>query len=155
MNRQFFRIGVNKMPWNMNDYPASLKNFDHVLRKKIIDIANALLANGYEDSQAIPIAISQGKEWYNNVSLQEKKAFERQPDPSKNDSHEQNSNPDLLDENVEVFFENKEWHVKTVKAKRARDTFDTKEEAVDRAKEIAENKNTKVISFTKDGKKQT
>ena len=41
------------MPWNMNDYPASLKNFDNLLRKKIIDIANALLANGYDDNQEI------------------------------------------------------------------------------------------------------
>lgn len=143
------------MPWNVNDYPASLKNFDNLLRKKIIDIANALLANGYDDNQAIPIAISQGKEWYDNASTQEKEAFEQEPNPKKNDTHDQSSNPDLLDENVEVFYKNDEWHVKTVKAERASDTFTTKETAIERAKEIAKNKGTKVVTYTKEGNKQT
>lgn len=44
------------MPWNMNDYPASMKNLDPLIRKKAIDIANALLDDGYPDDRAIPIA---------------------------------------------------------------------------------------------------
>lgn len=35
------------MPWNVRDYPASMKNLDPLVRKKAIDIANALLADGY------------------------------------------------------------------------------------------------------------
>lgn len=142
------------MPWNMTDYPASLKNFDNLLRKKIIDIANALIANGYEDDQAIPIAISQGKEWFDKADAQAKKALARAANPQKDDPHEQTTNPDLLDENVEVFFDTAAWHVKTIKAKRASDTFPTKAAAIQRAKEIAANKGSKVISYTKDGKKQ-
>lgn len=50
------------MPWNMKDFPASMKNLDKLTRKKAIDIANALLDEGYPDSRAIPIAIDQAKE---------------------------------------------------------------------------------------------
>ena len=56
------------MPWNMKDFPASMKNLDKLTRKKAIDIANALLDEGYPDSRAIPIAIDQAKEWYENAS---------------------------------------------------------------------------------------
>lgn len=78
----------------------------------------------------------------------------RRSNPQKDDPHEQTTNPDLLDENVEVFFDTAAWHVKTTKAKRASDTFPTKAAAIQRAKEIAANKGSKVISYTKDGKKQ-
>lgn len=49
------------MPWNMKDFPASMKNLDKLTRKKAIDIANALLDEGYPDNRAIPIAIDQAK----------------------------------------------------------------------------------------------
>ena len=49
------------MPWNMNDYPTSMKNLAPLIRKKAIDIGNALLADGYPDDRAIPIAISQAE----------------------------------------------------------------------------------------------
>lgn len=142
------------MPWNMRDYPTSLKNFDPLIRKKIIDIAKALVQNGYEEDRAIPIATSQGKEWYENASQEELDQFKEEPNPSMNDDHELTSNPDLLDEDVEVFYEDEQWKVKTQKAQRASDTFDRKEEALDRAKEIADNRGTQVISYTKDGKRQ-
>lgn len=143
------------MPWNMRDYPASMKNFEELERKKMIDIANALVASGYEDDRAIPIAIEQGKEWFADASDEEKRAFDREPNPSVNDEHDTSSaNPDLLDEDVAVYFEDDVWKVKTVKAKQAADTFDTKAEALERAQEIADNKGTKVISYRKDGSRQ-
>jgi uncharacterized protein YdaT len=37
------------MPWSLNDYPDSMKNLVGPIRKKAIDIANALLDEGYED----------------------------------------------------------------------------------------------------------
>lgn len=45
------------MPWNSSDYPASFKNLDKEVRKKAIEIANALLREGYEESRAISIPI--------------------------------------------------------------------------------------------------
>ncbi|MGO4942518.1 DUF2188 domain-containing protein [Ruoffia tabacinasalis] len=143
------------MPWNMQDYPDSLKNFEPLLRKKIIDIANALEESGYEDDRAIPIAINEGKDWYNNASQSERDAFEKEANPQKDDDHDTSSaNPDLLDNDVEVFYEDEQWKVKTVDAERASDTFDKKSNAIERAKEIAENRDANVISYTKDGKKQ-
>ena len=143
------------MPWNMQDYPDSLKNFEPLWRKKIIDIANALEESGYEDDRAIPIAINEGKDWYNNASQSERDAFEKEANPQKDDDHDTSSaNPDLLDNDVEVFYEDEQWKVKTVDAERASDTFDKKSNAIERAKEIAENRDANVISYTKDGKKQ-
>lgn len=143
------------MPWNMQDYPDSFKNFEPLLRKKIIDIANAFEESGYEDDRAIPIAINEGKDWYNNASQSERDAFEKEANPQKDDDHDTSSaNPDLLDNDVEVFYEDEQWKVKTVDAERASDTFDKKSDAIERAKEIAENRDAKVISYTKDGKKQ-
>ena len=56
--------GGDDMPWNEKDYPESFKNFDPPLRKKAIEIANALLEEGYEEGRAIPIATSQAEKWY-------------------------------------------------------------------------------------------
>ncbi len=145
------------MAWNMQDYPDSLKNFDELQRKKIIDIANALLDSGYSEERAIPIATSEGKDWYENASENELKEFEKEANPSKNDSHDTDSaNPDLLDEDVVVKYDDEaeEWTVKSVKAERAAGTYKYKNEAVERAKEIAENKESNVVTYTKDGKKE-
>lgn len=66
------------MPWNMKDYPASMKNLDPLVRKKAIDIANALLNDGYTDDRAIPIATSQAEKWLENASEEEKKEFRKE-----------------------------------------------------------------------------
>ncbi|MFC4775218.1 DUF2188 domain-containing protein [Paenibacillus sp. GCM10023252] len=51
------------MPWNRDQYPESLKYFMAPVRNKAIEIANALLEDGYEESRAIAIATAQAKEW--------------------------------------------------------------------------------------------
>ncbi|MGE7759854.1 hypothetical protein [Peribacillus sp. NPDC097895] len=51
------------MPWNNNDYPDSMKNLDKDVREKAIEIANAMLEEGYEDGKAIPIAIDRAKKF--------------------------------------------------------------------------------------------
>lgn len=146
---------VRHMPWNMQDYPASFKNFETLERKKMIDIANALLANGYDEDRAIPIAIAEGKKWFAKATDKELKELKAEANPSKRDKHDRDStNPDLLDEDVEVYFEDDQWKVKTQKAKRASDSFASKAEAIKRAKEIAKNKESKVVPYTKEDKKQ-
>jgi uncharacterized protein YdaT len=54
------------MPWTKKDYPDSLKNFEPRIRNKAIEIANALLDEGYEEGQAIAIATSRAKAWNGN-----------------------------------------------------------------------------------------
>ncbi|GGD48707.1 DUF2188 domain-containing protein [Paenibacillus nasutitermitis] len=51
------------MPWTKDDYPDSLKNFMAPVREKAVEIANALLKDGYEEGRAISIATAQAKEW--------------------------------------------------------------------------------------------
>lgn len=50
------------MPWNENNYPASLKNLTPDIRKKAIEIANALIEEQYSEERAISIAISKARE---------------------------------------------------------------------------------------------
>ena len=143
------------MPWNMNDYPASMKNLDPLIRKKAIDIANALLDDGYSDDRAIPIATSQAEKWYDNASTEEKKDFQKAKAPQKNDTHEQDKNAKkLMNADVSVKYQEGHWIVISEKASQASDTFDKKEQAVERAKEIAKNRNSSVKVYKQDGKLQ-
>jgi uncharacterized protein YdaT len=51
------------MPWTADHYPVSMKNLSPTVRRKAIEIANALLAEGYPEGQTIRIAIAQAKQW--------------------------------------------------------------------------------------------
>jgi uncharacterized protein YdaT len=51
------------MPWTELSYPRSMESLPPVVRSKAIEIANALLAEGYEEGMAIRIAIAKAKEW--------------------------------------------------------------------------------------------
>lgn len=140
------------MPWNLTDYPASMKNLDPLIRKKAIAIANALLADGYPDDRAIPIATSQAEKWYKDASADEKKDFQRAKTPQKNDSHTTNKNAKkLMNADVEVTYDDDKWLVRSEKADQASDSFETKEQAVERAKEISKNKHSSVKIYKQDG----
>ena len=143
------------MSWDLNDYPDSMKNMHFLVRKKAIDIANALEEEGYEDDRAIPIAQSQAQEWYDNASVTEKKEFEKEPEPSKQDDHPSTANPELLDNDVKVFYEDEVWKVQTVDADRAAQAFNYKDDAVKRGEEIASNKESQLIIYKQDGEIQS
>jgi uncharacterized protein YdaT len=51
------------MPWTKNDYPPSMKNLMAPVRNKAVEIANALLEDGYEEGRAIAIGTSKAEEW--------------------------------------------------------------------------------------------
>lgn len=51
------------MPWNTEDFPASMQHLNEEVREKAIEIANALLAKGMEEGKAIRIAIATAREW--------------------------------------------------------------------------------------------
>lgn len=143
------------MPWNMQDYPDSMKNMDPLVRKKAIDIANALEDEGYAEDRLIPIAHSQAQEWYEDASEEEKEEFENEENPKKEEDHESSSNTDLVDNDVEVFYEDDEWKVQTKGSERADETFDKKTDAVERAEEMALNKESQVIIYKQDGEVQS
>ena len=131
------------MPWNMKDFPASMKNLDKLTRKKAIDIANALLDEGYPDNRAIPIAIDQAKKWYEDASESEKRTFDTNPRAGK-----------LLDSDVIVEYEEEQWIVKSKGAKKASNHFDTKKEAIEKGKQVAQNKESTLFIYKKDGTKE-
>ena len=51
------------MPWDETYYPRSMRNLPPEVRLKAIEIANALLEEGYDEGKAIRIAIAKAKEW--------------------------------------------------------------------------------------------
>lgn len=51
------------MPWSMARYPSSMNKLPPVVREKAIAIANALLASGHPEGQAIRIAIARAHAW--------------------------------------------------------------------------------------------
>ena len=51
------------MPWSDDRYPVTMKNLRPRVRHKAIEIANALLAAGRPEGQAIRIAIWSARRW--------------------------------------------------------------------------------------------
>ncbi len=51
------------MPWDENYFPRSMRNLPEDVRRKAIEIANALLEEGYDEGKAIRIAIAKAKQW--------------------------------------------------------------------------------------------
>lgn len=134
------------MPWDTNDYPSSLKNLDVEIRKKAIEIANAMVDEGYDEGTAIPIATDQAKKWYENASKEEKNQIRNKSDKNlrTRDSDKTNSRPELQDKEELVIKREDGWAVQAEDAKRASAVYDNKKDAMKRAKEIAENKGTDV-----------
>lgn len=134
------------MPWDMDDYPSSFKNFDQTLRKKAIDIANSMIQQGYTDNQAIPIATKQAKEWYKHASDEELEEYKKHGDPTSS-SKKHSNNPELLDQPEYVIPHEDGWAVKAKGANRAAKVFNTKNEAVKYGRKVAKNKGTKLKLF--------
>ncbi|QHE51012.1 DUF2188 domain-containing protein [Pontibacillus sp. HMF3514] len=143
------------MPWDTNDYPSSLKNLDTAVRKKAIDIGNAMLDEGYDEGQAIPIATEQAKEWFENASEKEINQVKQMSDEDlkardKEDKQYENR-PELLEKGEHVVSHEDGWAVQAEDAKKPSDTYENKSDAIERAKEIAQNKGTSAIIHRKDG----
>lgn len=143
------------MPWDTNDYPSSFKNLDTAVRKKAIDIANAMVDEGYDEGRAIPIATEQAKEWYENADQKEinqvKQLSDEQLKERDDNGTSSSSRPELLDKGEHVVSHEDGWAVQTEDAKQPSNVYEKKQDAVDRAEEIAQNKGTQVIIHKKDG----
>jgi len=51
------------MPWSADRYPPAMHGLSPVVRAKAVEIANALLADGHDEGQAIRIGIAKAKQW--------------------------------------------------------------------------------------------
>lgn len=138
------------MPWTLDDYPNSLKNLPYVTKKKAIDIANALVTDGYEEERAIPIATEQAKEWADHATEKEKSHYEKHGKVTEHQVDD-SARPALLEKDVLVVWQEDKWAVRTKTAKKASKLFQTKEKAVAYGKEVAENKGTTLHIYKKDG----
>lgn len=136
------------MPFTMNDYPDSLKNLERLERRKAIDIINAMLEDGYKEDRAIPIATKQAQEWYQDASQEDLKKLENKH--IQDHDEDETRGPELVDNDVEVFFEDSEWKVQTQGAKQPSRTFEYKKDAVEYAEGIAENRGTKTIIYNRE-----
>lgn len=58
-----FTVYLPIMPWNADHYPVAMRHLSTPARRKAIEIANALLAEGMDEGRAIRIAIAKAKEW--------------------------------------------------------------------------------------------
>ncbi|WP_182201361.1 DUF2188 domain-containing protein [Paraliobacillus salinarum] len=141
------------MPWDTTDYPSSLKHLDTAVRKKAISIANAMVNEGYSESQAIPIATAQAKEWHKNASEKERNSVLQSSDESliERDREPENARPELMKKGEHVVPHKDGWAVKTQAAKVPSNVYTNKNDAINRAKEIAKNKKTSVIVHFKNG----
>lgn len=63
------------MPWNPHYYPAAMSHLPEAVRRKAIEIANALLAADHPEDQAIRIAIAAARKWAHNHPDGEAVAF--------------------------------------------------------------------------------
>lgn len=142
------------MPFDRRDYPSSMKNLEKPIRDKAIDIVNAMLEEGYKDEDAIPIAIAQAKNWADDASKAELDEI-RKKDLKDHEKSEGKSGARLAESDVEVSynFDEEKWQVKSKGASQVEGYYDTKAEAKDRADEIAENRESKVITKTKEESK--
>ncbi|PSL40862.1 uncharacterized protein YdaT [Salsuginibacillus halophilus] len=141
------------MPWDQHNYPSAFKNLETAVRKKAIDIANAMLDEGYEEDEAIPIAIEQGKEWYRNADQQEVSNVKQMTsnDLQTRDRKSHSSRPELMEKGEHVLPHEDGWAVQAQGAEKPAEVYEDKSEAIKRAREIAYKKETHLVVHQRDG----
>lgn len=142
------------MPYSRRDYPASLKNLELAVRDKAIDIINAMIEDGYDESDAIPIAIAQAKDWADDANKSDKEKIRKKDlkdhKPSDDKSGARLSDADVI---VSYNYDEEKWQVKSKGADQVEGYYDSKKEAKDRGQEIADNRKSKLITKTKEESK--
>lgn len=112
------------MPWSQNDYPDSFKNLNTDVRNKAIEIANALLRDGYEEGRAIPIALDRARK---SVEGEEEKVI------------------------FEIRAHDEGWQLKKKDSKKAILIEETKDDLMGEAKRYTNKHNGELHIYTKDG----
>lgn len=92
------------MPWTMQDYPQSWKNFEELERKKAIDIGNAMLKDGYKESDVIPIATNQAE---NGINMLKRRIRDVKTNISRNIKKMNQLILNLTKKNVHVYYEDR------------------------------------------------
>ncbi|MGE5108816.1 MAG: DUF2188 domain-containing protein [Sphingobacteriales bacterium] len=129
------------MPWTKSNYPDSMKNLPANVRNKAIEIANALLEERHMDEGiAIATAISRAKDWAANRGEPAESARSGRSTDVKHHGGDRYVSPS--DEG---------WEVKKEGSDR-RETFDTKQEAVEAGRKKARQDNASLTIKKEDGR---
>ncbi|MEK4662695.1 DUF2188 domain-containing protein [Priestia sp. FSL H7-0729] len=148
------------MPWNKQDYPVSMKNLKPRVRHKAIEIANALLDEGYEEGRSIAIATAKAEEWDENhptpeSSKSDSTSSSEHAEPKKSSStgrrHSEPVSSSKSHDNIHVVPTDSGWAIKEEGKSTYLSTFDTKAEAVDKAKAHSSKQNIRAIIHNQDG----
>lgn len=134
------------MPWSKNDYPDAMKNLDEKTRNKAIEIANELLKDDYNEGRAISIAISRAKEWAKDHTRSNSSSSS-----SSNKKGNSSNSSSKGDKDQHLVPHGDKWAIKKEKSDQASYTFETKKEALDKAKEMAKNQSVNIVIHRKDG----
>lgn len=127
------------MPWDEQNYPDSMKGLEPDVRRKAIEIANALVEDeGYEEGRAIPIAQAQAK-----------RAFGRGPEQGVSGGGGSAGGQRGPPQHVVPHPDG--WAVRKEGAEQATRTFGSKQEAEERARELAEKQNTDLVLHDSEG----
>ena len=119
------------MIWTKKNYPKAMKNLEEKTRNKAIEIANSLLDDDFDEPRSIAIAIIQANQWASKRKIVQ-----------------------MNGENQHVVPHNCKWAVLKEGNEEVSHIYDTKEEALEKAKYMGKNENVKVIVHGKDGKIQ-
>jgi len=125
------------MPYTNKNYPTSMKNLKPEIKEKAIDILNALIdEKKMEEGLAIRTAISRAKDWAVNRGI---------------DVPDSPSDKKVHGEDIHVVPREKGWGVKKENADRVSHIYNTKMEAVSKARNQARKKHTSLIIHRKTG----
>ena len=134
------------MPWTNSDYPDAMKNLPDEVRKKSIEIANALLEETkMNEGIAIATAISRAKDWAANRGKQIKS--------KSNTSRSTDVKEHGADRYVIPYGKN-QWAIKNEGAERVEKIFDHKKEAVTQARKEAKESNAALTIQKRTGRMQ-
>ena len=131
------------MPWTKKNYPDSMKNLPAPVRNKAVEIANAMLDENNEEGIAIATGISRAKDWAANRG---------KPSETKN-STSRSTDVKQHGKDQYVIPVDGGWAIKEEKGKAGK-TYNTKPEAVKKARELAKAANASLTIQRKDGKMQ-
>ncbi len=120
------------MPWTTNDYPDSLQNLNENVREKAIEIANALVDDGYGEGRAISIATAQAKDWAQRRNIEVWAEDPKAP-------------------NQHVVPHEGKWAVRAAGSEKATKLLPTKEDALDEARSIALNHGSDIVLHNAEG----
>jgi uncharacterized protein YdaT len=134
------------MPWTNSDYPNSMKNLPVEVRKKAIEIANAVLEEGdMNEGIAIATAISRAKDWAANRGLE----IESTSEDSKTTDVKHHG-----EDRYVIPYEGSRWAVKNEGSERVAKIFDNKLEAVKYARKEAKQSNASLTIQKRSGRVQ-